>query len=87
MSVPSLFTLPPRPSRRGRVAVGIIVTLIVVAAFWSININWARLGSLPAEILRYLWLMFSAPDWTKLPEALLQTWRSVEMAWSERCSA
>ena len=52
MSVLSLFTLPPRPSRRGRVAVGIIVTLIVVAAFWSININWARLGSLPAEILR-----------------------------------
>ena len=85
MSVSSLLrlplTLPPHPTRMGRLAIGIIVTVVVVAAFWSININWARLGSLPAEIVRYLALMFSAPDWSKLPEALLQTWRSVEMAW------
>ncbi|KQR20647.1 phosphonate ABC transporter permease [Agreia sp. Leaf335] len=72
---------PPRPSRtRGRV-VASIVCVIVVVAFWSVDINWARLGNLPSEIVRYLWLMFSAPDWSKLGEALYQTWRSVEMAW------
>ena len=57
------------------------VTAIVVLAFWSIDINWARLADVPAEIVRYLWLMFSDPNWEKLPEALWQTWRSVQMAW------
>lgn len=73
--------IPARPARIGRIAIIVIVTLIVVAAFWRININWARLESLPAEIVRYLWLMFAHPDWSKLPEALYQTWRSVAMAW------
>ncbi|MET4783114.1 phosphonate ABC transporter, permease protein PhnE [Glaciihabitans sp. UYNi722] len=73
--------IPSRPKRWGRLAITVVVILVVVAAFWSIDINWGRLGSLPAEIVHYLWLMFSNPDWTKLPEALFQTWRSVEMAW------
>lgn len=72
---------PPRPARwRGRV-ISIVVAIVVVLAFWSIDIRWERILDLPAEIVRYAWLMFSSPDWSKLPEALLQTWRSVEMAW------
>lgn len=58
-----------------------MVTAAVVLAFWSIEVNWARLADLPAEVGRYLWLMFSSPNWEKLPEALWQTWRSIEMAW------
>lgn len=72
---------PLRRSRWRSWAIATLVTAVVVGAFWSIDINWARLGNLPTEIVRYLWLMFSAPDWSKLGEALYQTWRSVEMAW------
>lgn len=61
--------------------ISIAVTVIVVLSFWSIDVRWERVLDLPSEIVRYAWLMFSAPDWSKLPEALWQTWRSVEMAW------
>jgi phosphonate transport system permease protein len=72
---------PARPSRLGRRALSGAVVVVVVAAFWSVDIAWGRLADLPAEVVRYLWLMFSAPEWSKLPEALWQTWRSVAMAW------
>ena len=75
------LVLPAKPRPWSRVAASLIVTLIVIVAFWSVEVNWARLGSLPGEIVRYLWLMFSDPNWDKFGEALLQTWRSVQMAW------
>ncbi|MGZ0212647.1 MAG: phosphonate ABC transporter, permease protein PhnE [Actinomycetales bacterium] len=75
------LTAPPRPRRTLRNALWLVTTAIVVAAFWSVEIQWDRLLDLPAEIARYTWLMFSSPDWSKLPEALFQTWRSVAMAW------
>ncbi|MBU4464555.1 MAG: phosphonate ABC transporter, permease protein PhnE [Actinobacteria bacterium] len=73
--------LPERPRHPWRAVLWTAVTVVVVAAFWSVDIAWARLLDLPAEIVRYLWLMFASPNWSKLPEALWQTWRSVEMAW------
>ena len=73
--------IPDRPRRPWLVAGWLIVTAIVVIAFWSIDINWSRLIDLPSEIIRYIVLMFGSPNWEKLPEALWQTWRSVEMAW------
>lgn len=78
---PVARTLPDRPRRPLRTIAWVVVTVVVVAAFWSVEINWARLGSLPADVIRYLGLMFASPNWAKLPEALWQTWRSVEMAW------
>jgi phosphonate transport system permease protein len=72
---------PPRPARRARRALSAACVIVVVAAFWSVDIAWDRLADLPSEVVRYLWLMFSAPEWAKLPEALWQTWRSVAMAW------
>lgn len=88
MSAPALIrprttslALPARPSSwRGRL-VGVLVTVVVVAAFWSVDIAWSRLAGLPGDVVHYLWLMFSDPDWSKLPQALWQTWRSVAMAW------
>lgn len=72
---------PPKPRHPWRVALTALVTVVAVAAFWSVDVTWARLLDLPAEIGRYAWLMFSDPSWDKLPEALAQTWRSISMAW------
>ena len=72
---------PARPARLGRRALSTAVVGVVVLAFWSVDIQWDRLADLPSEVVRYLGLMFSDPDWSKLPEALRQTWRSVAMAW------
>ena len=81
---PPPVAAPAVPTRRRRpwgTASWVVVSVIVIAAFWSADITWSRLGELPAEIARYLGLMFLSPNWAKLPEALWQTWRSVEMAW------
>ena len=78
---PSPTAVPARPRRTVRWVVGAAVTLVVVAAFWSVDITWSRLADLPAELVRYAWLMFSSPNWAKLPDALWQTWQSVQMAW------
>lgn len=78
---PRVREVPPRRRSPWRAIAAVVVTVVVVAAFWSVQISWGRLADLPADIGRYLWLMFSAPDWSKLPEALWQTWRSIEMAW------
>ena len=75
------LTPPAKPRRPWLVAGSIVVTAVVVLAFWSIDVQWSRLADLPGEIVRYIVLMFGSPNWEKLPEALWQTWRSVEMAW------
>lgn len=80
-AAPASFVLPARPRSIWRPIASIGVTVVVVVAFWSVQVPWDRLGDLPADIARYTWLMFSAPEWSKLPEALWQTWRSIEMAW------
>lgn len=77
----SALAVPVRRRSPWRAVSAVVVTAVVVAAFWSVQISWGRLADLPADIGRYLWLMFSAPEWSKLPEALWQTWRSIEMAW------
>ncbi|KTR87939.1 phosphonate ABC transporter permease [Microbacterium testaceum] len=79
--VPAALAVPARRRRPLRALLWVSVSIIVIAAFWSADITWSRLGELPAEIVRYLGLMFLSPNWAKLPEALWQTWRSVEMAW------
>lgn len=78
---PARLSLPSKPRKPFAVAASVIITVIVVASVWSVDITWSRLAELPAEIVRYLWLMFSDPNWDKLGDALWQTWRSVQMAW------
>jgi phosphonate transport system permease protein len=80
-SEPTRSVLPVKRSHPLRAAIAIAVTAIVIGAFWSIDVNWSRLGGLPADAVHYAWLMFSSPDWSKLGEALFQTWRSLQMAW------
>ena len=47
----------------------------------ALPIPWNELGSLPGQVAHYLGLMFAAPDWEMLPQALFETWRSISMAW------
>ncbi|WP_061015306.1 phosphonate ABC transporter, permease protein PhnE [Microbacterium sp. CCH5-D1] len=77
----ALTVIPAKPRRPWLIAGWALVTGIAVLAFWSIDIDWSRLSDLPSEIIRYTFLMFADPNWEKLPEALWQTWRSIEMAW------
>lgn len=72
---------PRPPVRWARNSATVIVVIVVGCAFWSVDIDWGRLSGLPSDVVHYLWLMFSAPTWDKLPEAFAQTWRSVAMAW------
>lgn len=72
---------PKRPLRLGRAVVGIVVTAVVVAAFWGIDISWDALLQLPQKLAHYLGLMFLPPAWSKLPDALSATMLSVAMAW------
>ncbi|MGZ0068695.1 phosphonate ABC transporter, permease protein PhnE [Microbacterium arborescens] len=77
----SAQAVPSRPRRLVRSLIAAGVTVVVILAFWSVDITWSRLADLPAELVRYGWLMFSSPTWEKLPDALWQTWQSVQMAW------
>ncbi len=78
---PTEVIAPRRPVRVLRAVALTVATATALVAFWSIDIQWSRLASLPGQVVHYLDLMFSAPSWDKLPEALRQTLRSVEMAW------
>jgi len=73
--------LPRHPSRLVPTAVAVIVGVVVVGAAAELPIPWDDLGSLPGQVVHYLGLMFSAPNWEMLPQALFETWRSISMAW------
>ncbi|MGO2745671.1 phosphonate ABC transporter, permease protein PhnE [Microbacterium sp.] len=85
----SLFTsahaigldLPRRPSRVVPTIVTVIVGVVILAAAAGLPIPWDDLGSLPGQVAHYLGLMFAAPNWEMLSQALFETWRSISMAW------
>jgi phosphonate transport system permease protein len=72
---------PPRPRRWVATAWAVAVSIVVLAASAGLSINWSDLGDVPAQIARYLTLMFQSPNWEKLPRALFEMWRSISMAW------
>lgn len=72
---------PSKPLHLGTKVIGVVVTIVVVAAFWSIDISWDALLTLPQKLVHYLGLMFLPPAWSKLPDALGATMLSVAMAW------
>lgn len=73
--------LPRHPSRVVPTVTAVIVGLVVLASAAALPIPWGELGSLPGQVAHYLGLMFAAPDWEMLPQALFETWRSISMAW------
>ncbi len=72
---------PRKPWRLARKAVWIAATVLVVAAFWSIDISWSALLTMPQRLAHYLGLMFLPPAWAKFPDAFSATMLSVAMAW------
>lgn len=73
--------LPPRPSRRGQTAATAVVGLVLLAATATLDVEWADLRELPVAVRDYGTLMFADPDWSRLPRALFEMWRSISMAW------
>ncbi|MCR6494419.1 phosphonate ABC transporter, permease protein PhnE [Cellulomonas sp. P24] len=72
---------PRRASRLGVRAAQLVVGGVVLGAVLHLRISWSDLAGLPSDLRHYLGLMFSSPNWSRLPAALYQTWVSVSMAW------
>lgn len=73
--------LPPTPSRAGPTVAAVLLGAVVLVSVAGLDIAWGSLGEIPVRVVTYLELLFSAPNWEKLPRALFETWRSVSMAW------
>lgn len=72
---------PGKPSPWARRIAWALLTGVVVAAFWHLDLNWSRLAALPTEGLGYLGKMFLHPDWSQFGKALAATVSSIQMAW------
>ncbi|WP_407317589.1 phosphonate ABC transporter, permease protein PhnE [Isoptericola halotolerans] len=73
--------LPPRPSRLVQTVATAVVGLVLLVATATLDVEWADLRGLPAAVGEYGVLMFADPDWSRLPRALFEMWRSISMAW------
>lgn len=80
-AVPALVARPRRPGRPLRTLASIVIVLVVVAAFWSVDIRWDSLLTLPQAAVRLFGELFLPPAWAKLPDAIGATMLSVAMAW------
>lgn len=72
---------PRKPYRLARKTIWIAATIVVIAAFWSVDISWSALLTMPQRLAHYLGLMFLPPAWVKFPDAFGATMLSVAMAW------
>ncbi|RNI18069.1 phosphonate ABC transporter, permease protein PhnE [Flexivirga caeni] len=72
---------PPRPSRLWVRAGWTAVLLVVLAAFWRVNIDWSQLSDFVPSLFHYLRLMFCPPAWSQTSAAFSATILSVQMAW------
>ncbi len=72
---------PVKPTSKLRTTLWLLVSLVVVAAFWSVDIKWSALADFPAQLIKYVGLMLFPPDWSKFGEAFMATILSVQMAW------
>jgi phosphonate transport system permease protein len=78
---PEAVVRPAKPRNLGRKALWLLVVVVVVAAFWGVDITWSALWDMPGKLAHYLRLMFLPPAWDQLPEAFSATMLSVAMAW------
>lgn len=72
---------PVKPTHRLRTTLWLVLSLVIVAAFWSVKIKWSALADFPSQLVKYIGLMLVPPDWSKFGEALNATILSVQMAW------
>ncbi|GAA4728389.1 phosphonate ABC transporter, permease protein PhnE [Isoptericola chiayiensis] len=76
-----VLALPPRPSRLGQTVATAVVGLVLLVSAATLDVEWSDLRELPAAVAEYAALMFADPDWSRLPRALFEMWRSISMAW------
>ena len=74
-------TRPLKPRSTLRTLLWLLVSLIIVAAFYSVRIKWSALAEFPTQLVKYVGLMLFPPDWSKFGEAFQATLLSVQMAW------
>lgn len=74
-------TPPTRPSKLWSTLIAIVVAIVILVATGTLDIQWRDLPEMPGQIWHYLQLMFTSPDWDRLPRALFEMWRSISMAW------
>jgi phosphonate transport system permease protein len=72
---------PRRPVPWARTIAGVVITIVVVVAFWSVDLRWDSLLTLPQAAVHLFGQLFLPPAWDKLPDALAATMLSVAMAW------
>lgn len=72
---------PAPPSRWIRRVAWLVLTVVVVAAFWHLDISWSRLAKLPSEGVDYFGKLFFHMDWSQFGKAVAATVSSVQMAW------
>lgn len=72
---------PVRPRPWSRWLITAVVLVVVLVAFWHVDIEWSDLWAAPKKLWRVLRLMFGPPAWSQLPQALSATMLSVAMAW------
>lgn len=72
---------PIAPSSTLRRVLWAVATGIAVIAFWHLDLDLARLRTLPEESLQYFSAMFLHTDWSQFGKALSATIASIQMAW------
>ena len=80
-AAPLGVSIPTPPSRLGQTAAAVVVGAVLLASAADLDIDWGEVWIIPGQIQRYGRLMFTDPDWERLPRALFETWRSISMAW------
>ena len=73
--------VPPKPSKLIPTLTAVVVGAVVLVSAAGLDVTWEDLLAIPGEVWHYGTLMFVDPNWEKLPRALLETWRSISMAW------
>ncbi|MGO1961088.1 MAG: phosphonate ABC transporter, permease protein PhnE [Yaniella sp.] len=73
--------VPKQPSKHWTTAFAFAAGLVILIATGTLQISWSDLPAVPGQVWHYLQLMFASPDWSRLPRALFEMWRSISMAW------
>lgn len=78
---PPAHAIPPKPRKRYETIAAMLIGAVILACFATLRISWSDLPQVPEQVWAYLKLMFADPDWSRLPRALTEMWRSISMAW------
>lgn len=73
--------VPKQPSKHWTTVFAFAAGLVILIATGTLQISWSDLPAVPGQVWHYLQLMFASPDWSRLPRALFEMWRSISMAW------